>query len=238
MSFERLPQTPPSAPAPPAPPSAPGVTFSTGDLQAAPMTRADVEALRGRRDELRGQLDAAVNRRNETARQLLKSDGGVAKTGLEQRLSVLDQRIVQLEKDIAANGQQLSSLPGALMASSEVARDNNNFRTGPFSSGQLTAITILSIVFVWGPLAWAAERRMLRRPVVSKPTPQMLENAERLERMEQAVDSIAIEVERISEGQRFVTQLMSKRAEPAALSEGSAPAEPIRVAQGVATPVR
>ncbi|HEU4995330.1 MAG TPA: hypothetical protein VFT29_10950 [Gemmatimonadaceae bacterium] len=33
----------------------------------------------------------------------------------------------------------------------------------------------------------------------------------RLERIEQAVDSIAIEIERISEGQRFTTKLLSER---------------------------
>jgi hypothetical protein len=34
----------------------------------------------------------------------------------------------------------------------------------------------------------------------------------RLERMEHAVDAIAIEIERISEGQRFTTRLLSERA--------------------------
>jgi hypothetical protein len=37
---------------------------------------------------------------------------------------------------------------------------------------------------------------------------------ERLARMEQVVESIAIEVERIGEGQRFVTKLMNDRAQP------------------------
>lgn len=41
------------------------------------------------------------------------------------------------------------------------------------------------------------------------------EVAERLERMEQALDSIAIEVERISEGLRFTTKLLSDRARDA-----------------------
>lgn len=36
--------------------------------------------------------------------------------------------------------------------------------------------------------------------------------AERLIRMEQAIDSIAVEVERISEGQRFTTKLLSDRS--------------------------
>lgn len=33
----------------------------------------------------------------------------------------------------------------------------------------------------------------------------------RLERMEQSIDAIAVEVERISEGQRFTTKLLSDR---------------------------
>ena len=37
---------------------------------------------------------------------------------------------------------------------------------------------------------------------------------ERLARLEQAVESIAIEIERVSEGQRFVTKLLSERAQP------------------------
>ena len=36
------------------------------------------------------------------------------------------------------------------------------------------------------------------------------EVTDRLERMEQALDSIAIEVERITEGQRFTTKLLSE----------------------------
>ena len=36
----------------------------------------------------------------------------------------------------------------------------------------------------------------------------------RLERMEHAIDSIAVEVERISEGQRFTTKLLSERTVP------------------------
>jgi coenzyme F420-reducing hydrogenase delta subunit len=36
----------------------------------------------------------------------------------------------------------------------------------------------------------------------------------RIERIEQAVESIAIEMERVSEGQRFVTKLLSDRAPP------------------------
>jgi hypothetical protein len=38
------------------------------------------------------------------------------------------------------------------------------------------------------------------------------EVAQRLERMEQSLDAVALEVERISEGQRFTTKLLSESA--------------------------
>ena len=48
---------------------------------------------------------------------------------------------------------------------------------------------------------------------------------ERLARVEQAVESIAIEIERVSEGQRFVTKLMSEKAQGVPQGQlGAAPA--------------
>jgi hypothetical protein len=47
----------------------------------------------------------------------------------------------------------------------------------------------------------------------------------RLERIEQAVDAIAIEVERVSEGQRFTTKLLSNKG-PAQLPSTSKPDSP------------
>jgi len=44
----------------------------------------------------------------------------------------------------------------------------------------------------------------------------------RLERIEQAVDAIAVEVERISEGQRFTTKLLSETRSGGALPAGHA----------------
>jgi len=49
------------------------------------------------------------------------------------------------------------------------------------------------------------------------------EGDDRLARLEQAVESIAIEVERISEGQRFTTKLLSERLQPDQLRAGERP---------------
>ena len=50
---------------------------------------------------------------------------------------------------------------------------------------------------------------------ISAPPPAL---TDRLTNIEQSVEAVAIEVERIGEGQRFVTQLLAERREPAALS--------------------
>ncbi len=68
----------------------------------------------------------------------------------------------------------------------------------------------MAIILAIGvPLAKAFARRMdadARQPRVPH------EVAERLERMEQVLEAVAIEVERISEGQRFTTKLLSEGA--------------------------
>jgi hypothetical protein len=43
-----------------------------------------------------------------------------------------------------------------------------------------------------------------------------LENSPRLQRIEQAIESIAVEVERIGEAQRFTTKLLAERQPDAA----------------------
>ncbi|CAN5150149.1 hypothetical protein BH23GEM2_BH23GEM2_18340 [soil metagenome] len=44
----------------------------------------------------------------------------------------------------------------------------------------------------------------------------------RLERMEQSIEAIALEIERISEGQRFTTKLLAERTGAAASPPGGA----------------
>ena len=69
------------------------------------------------------------------------------------------------------------------------------------------------IVIVIGlPLVRAFTRRMERNPTL---TPGEKERDERLARMESAIETMAVEIERISEGQRFVTKLLAERERPA-----------------------
>jgi hypothetical protein len=83
---------------------------------------------------------------------------------------------------------------------------------GPEIAVPLGAFATAIIMGIGIPLARAWARRMdseSRQPRI--PT----EVAGRLERIEQSLEAVAIEVERISEGQRFTTKLLSEGRGPA-----------------------
>ena len=83
--------------------------------------------------------------------------------------------------------------------------------------GELIPIVLFIVtgvtVVLW-PVARAFARKMDRDTLQPKVPPEIMG---RLERMEMAIDSIAVEVERISEGQRFTTKLLSDRQQQQAL---------------------
>lgn len=72
----------------------------------------------------------------------------------------------------------------------------------------ITLFVCIAVTIIGAPIARAWARRMERAPMQPSLAPDVMA---RLERMEQAIDSIAVEVERISEGQRFTTKLLAER---------------------------
>jgi hypothetical protein len=82
----------------------------------------------------------------------------------------------------------------------------------------IMAMAIVPITAIGWPLARAYAKRMEQGGDTGRIP---VEVTSRLERMEQAIDSIAVEVERISEGQRFTTKLLAERTPP--LGSGGTP---------------
>ena len=75
-------------------------------------------------------------------------------------------------------------------------------------AGMITAVVIvlgIPMVIVHARKVW--KRDSATESTSSGPTDH------RLERIEQAIDAMAVEVERIAEGQRFVTKLLSDRGQ-------------------------
>jgi len=184
---------------------------------ARPLSSAEVRALRRRGEELSRQLNSATSRRHDLARELRSTDPG-ARPGLEQRIQLLDQRILRIEGDIAENGRLLATARPEQVTSTSMPW---------YESGPGGAIAIVGSFTMLGLFAMAVMRAIWRRPQrpVVTHTPQI---DARLDRLEQGIEAIAVEVERISEGQRFMTRLM---AEHPALAAGEAPAEPIAIRQ-------
>ena len=219
-------QTSVQAPARPTTPVVvvPGAQGSQTITIPMPRTAADIDALNARREELSTQLKSVDSRRSKLISQLKQTGDATATQGLEARLALLDARQLQLETDIQQTGQQLTSPAAGVIASTSAAPV-----FAGLGSKEIMTLSVLSIVLIWFPLAFAAARALWKRS--NRPGPPhavFTETAQRLERLEASVDAIAIEIERVSEGQRFVTKLLSESQPAPVLGAGQRTPETIR----------
>lgn len=201
--------TPPPQPTAPVVAGAPTVTFTgtdgTTQVLQIPMTRQALRDLKAQRSELSNQLTNVASRRKRVSDELSRTADPAARVGLEQRLGVLDKRIAQMELDLATTGKQLAAAPLGLSSTGDPVR-------GDIPQNVMTIVGVFT-VFVLFPLAVAASRFIWRRASRIPATQVQISPQidQRLERLEQGVDAIAIEIERITEGQRFVTKLLSEQ---------------------------
>ncbi|MFL5480134.1 MAG: hypothetical protein ACJ79X_14050 [Gemmatimonadaceae bacterium] len=168
-----------------------------------PLSRGEVRELAARRAALSDQLINVSSRRAELAEEIRTADA-VSRTGLEQRLRLLDSRILQLETDLATTGQQLAAAPVQVGTQTPQSGGGDDFEDGVMAGG-------VGVFAVGSILLFFLRRRWKRR---SSPALRDATEPARLERLEMGIEAIAIEVERISEGQRFVTRLLAE-AQPA-----------------------
>jgi hypothetical protein len=114
-----VPDVQPPAPPPPLPdiPQPPAAVALPGGevlpLTGLPQNPEQVQGLRERREILRDQLERAVNRRDNLINEL-NGDGDrqlapEARAGVQQRLNLIDDRILQIERDQALTERLLSS---------------------------------------------------------------------------------------------------------------------------------
>ncbi len=177
--------------------------------EAAASPTAAWRAATATRSELQSQLETLTEQRHGYLREIEDHGeiGGPAVTGMQQRITQLDARISELDKAIAvadANVASTAAIPGAVVTPPRIVR------SGPPEEAFIAVPVVLLLVMM--PLVVAYARRIWRRPApVTNQFPSDL--GERLARLEQMGETTALEVERIGEGQRFVTRLMTDRAE-------------------------
>lgn len=199
------PNTAPTTPAPgtPAPVVAPQEPIVTSP-------RAVYLGLREKREVLWNVKSRLENEREELVEQMRQGPTSDAdRAGLEQRLTTVDQQIVKVSIDIAEADAAVAAgaaVPGAL---------REEPRADPWASGPpvelvVTGMVLSAILLLPIAIAWA--RRFWRRASVISAVPQEL--TDRVGNIERNLETVALEIERIGEGQRFVTQLMAERAQP------------------------
>jgi hypothetical protein len=190
-------------------------------LEGLPRNAAELRGLQERRDILRDQGERALNRRANLVEQIQPSEQGPglppgpARDGVEQRIRVLDERILQIERDQATTERLISNAPPSVLAASLELVDRDDMVDDDDAVGMMFGGFGAGIVLAL--VAGRLRRRFARRRTGSLPVAALPADDPRIERLTQAVDAIAEEVERIGEGQRFVTQLLAERREPAAI---------------------
>jgi hypothetical protein len=208
----QLPQHPQPAqlPQPPQPaaPGTPNPYIYTPQQVSGPA--AVLAAARAAREELGNQLERLEERRNELSQELRRGAEGTSREGIERRIESIDQRIVEVERQIAAADDlvaKAAAVPGATVEQPEPPP-----LPDPNAAMENAAIvSTVFTIFVLFPISIAYARRLWRRSTLAvAELPKVL--ADRLSRLDQAVDAIAIEVERVSEGQRFLTKVMTDGA--------------------------
>ena len=136
--------------------------------------------------------------------------------------SAIDRQLVEAELKLASTRIELESMTEQIEELQTERDMSRAFSLAPpppppgepiIGPDQITTVftggvvLLLPFVIVLARRLWV---RGVRREVID------LENSPRLQRIEQAVEAIALEVERIGEAQRFTTKLLSERQADAA----------------------
>jgi hypothetical protein len=187
------------------------------------------EAARNQRRELASQLEDLEDQREELASTLAGTPQSETATraGLEQRITALDQRIITLDKQLEQANAAVSraaGIPGAIVPPPPPPPQSGP----PEEFWVIAGLILVPTAFI---LTIAYARRLWRRGAAAVTAiPQDI--YDRFTRVEQSIDSVAVEVERIGEGQRYLTRLMSGK------SIGSGAAQPIETKNREADKVR
>lgn len=198
--------------------TAPAPTPVTVQVPSNPTPQQVYRALRDQREILGDQLRLLTNERDDISRELANpGTPSAVKPGLEKRLTQVDARITALDQQIAESDAavaQAAGVPGATVPPPRPPQ------TGP-DPDMVAGLTFVVVLVFAIPISIAYARRIWRRSARTEVhlPPEM---AQRMESLERGVEAIALEVERIGEGQRFLTQAMAERVAVPAGRRGDA----------------
>jgi hypothetical protein len=197
---------------------------------STPKTAQDLAKLMEQREELNAQLRRHTQDRGDLANQIQGLGDPAVRSGPLARIKSLDDRIAILERDeqtldkVIADakakgiGQDEATVyvtappampPFPQLPPTEVfPQQPPTWRDRLVDSLPVTApITLASVVLLGAFLIWRISRSARNQFATLLALQQS-----RLEELQRSVDSVAVEMERVSENQRFVTKLVGDRA--------------------------
>lgn len=196
------------------------------------VTRATYEALVTQRSELQQQLQQLTERRNLLFAQSRRTEGEQLRE-LNARMAEIDARSSRLDAQIEALNERIAQAiaqgvpsadptptPGVIRIP-QIAVPPIGFgptpRTRDLERMMIGGLVTEAVVFLLiGFVAWRVGLKRMREQFE-----RMLGlQATQLNQLQQAVDTVAVEVERISEGQRYVAKLLAEGSPATALQGG------------------
>ena len=210
--------------------------------------QGQLDGLGMQRGELQSQLNLLNQRRNQLDEQRHVATG-TARPGIEARIAEIDAQTARLDQQIASLNDQIT----AVMArrTQAAAGQGAGAGAGAGQGTQVIRIPEISIppmdfggrsrrnelrdvagfmaveavaLGLLGVFAWRMGMRSMREQFER----MFQSQSQQLSQMQNAVDVIGIEVERISEGQRYVAKVLSEGSPASALSGGRKEATPSR----------
>jgi len=176
-----------------------------GALQSAAIeVRAELDRAIARRDAIQAQLDATTSR---SARGRLQEQ--LAKENLE--VDKLTDAVAKLEAKVGTS--TTPPPPGRTTTSTTppLPPPPNDYIP------EQMIVTVVGIIFIGFPLSIAFARLLWRRAThigaPAQAAQMSAEQGQRFDRLEHAVDAVAIEIERISENQRYLTKVLAEGQE-------------------------
>jgi hypothetical protein len=143
--------------------------------------------------------------------------------GIRARMRETDQLMGRLERELDQTNARIAAAPARLVTAETQV---DPARIAERITEEIVPIVGIVSLLVLAPIAFAIARLIWRRAMRSpQPVPPDASVLKRLEQLQHSMDAVAVEVERISESQRFLAKAMNEKQ----ISAG--PAQAVKVEQ-------
>jgi hypothetical protein len=160
--------------------------------------------------EAQQQVREAQQHVREAQQQVREARTADQQGAAQQALSEAQKGVAEAEASVRETEAEVQGSQHRVFQTIQPPGDMQNIIPPQAVDISIAFFIMCAVILIGWPLARAFGRRIERRSDTAMVHPAM---ADQLQRIEQAVDAMAIEIERISESQRFMAKLQSGSAQ-------------------------